>query len=996
LLSRFGALWLLLVSCFFFSCDLFLNKPDGDLTRVIDEAVAWSNADSVNVRIGVIPGSVSLISSDSALQGQKVGYAFSVSVTENPEWAFLGWDAVREADLSSYQAGNRGLAANAAAYASIADVLDSGGNKTGAASVTAHTSEPFYLVPWCVERPKVTDHNMKGFTDRQVTNYPIQLWFNRSLDPDTVNFDTFVLSAQTNQGYSGTALQGLGFTSYYEEPEINGSIVTIRRKIRDPSLEPDFKRLNITLTLKKDAVRDTEGIYMGKSGDVTELRYGVGTENYSKRPEVLDIAGALATDGEFITGIDTYLVKDEAGTYVVYLLLDKGELDSSIDPDFTELDTIRVTEKNLSSQNERDYPYFIYSGFEDSSRYANLVDKYKIAHSNKEPYILRHEIVSRVDGEIQIAVQPTDTLGNRYTFDELEDAAEIVTVVLDTTPPGQVSIGSSYDAGAKTLTLEWTNPSALDLEEVSLAWTKDGVTQSVPGTIPQTFDAPVSLGFSPIEEGTVCDFTVTVVDTVGNKSQSHMRITVDTSDRSPPGSVTGLGVSYNGASKTISLGWTNPGDTDLQEARIAWGVKDQEQSTVVVPATPGTSGSRELILSAGDIQTTKTYAFSVLTADNAGNVSNGVTKKITLAGAPAGLTVSGAAAASITLSWNLVSGAGGYRVYRSSAAAGPYILAGTSQAPSYTIGGLSPGTRYYFKVSGLIDSVEGSHSEYIYGIPLPSAPAGIRAEALSSTSIEVSWDEVTGALEYRLYRSTAPDSGYILLAGNLTAPEHTDIGLSPGTTYYYKVSVKTSGGESDLAAYAQATTAPSAPNVPVAPTGLAVTGQTSSSITLSWNTVTGAASYKVYRSSSETGTYTQTGSPVTNTSFTNTGLFAGTTYYYKVSAVNAGGESSLSASVSGTTPGTSAITLTIDQGQGLFSQGSFTVSKAGSPQTQTVTVTGTGYSNPRWFVDGNQKATGDSITIEAADYTVGGHSLSLWVEMGGVPWSKEIDFTVTN
>ena len=75
--------------------------------------------------------------------------------------------------------------------------------------------------------------------------------------------------------------------------------------------------------------------------------------------------------------------------------------------------------------------------------------------------------------------------------------------------------------------------------------------------------------------------------------------------------------------------------------------------------------------------------------------------------------------------------------------------------------------------------------------------------------------------------------------------------------------------------------------------------------------------------------------------------------------------------------GTSAITLTIDQGQGTFSQGSFPISKPGG--SQTVTVTGAGYSNPRWFVDGSQKATGNSITIEAADYTVGGHSLSLWV-----------------
>jgi hypothetical protein len=95
------------------------------------------------------------------------------------------------------------------------------------------------------------------------------------------------------------------------------------------------------------------------------------------------------------------------------------------------------------------------------------------------------------------------------------------------------------------------------------------------------------------------------------------------------------------------------------------------------------------------------------------------------------------------------------------------------------------------------------------------------------------------------------------------------------------------------------------------------------------------------------------------------------------------------------------ITLTItDQGNGLFSQGTFTVSKTGTggySTTQTVTlITGAGYTNPRWFVDGVEKgpANSNSITIDALDYLPGGHSLSLWAEKDGVPWSKDINFSV--
>jgi hypothetical protein len=91
------------------------------------------------------------------------------------------------------------------------------------------------------------------------------------------------------------------------------------------------------------------------------------------------------------------------------------------------------------------------------------------------------------------------------------------------------------------------------------------------------------------------------------------------------------------------------------------------------------------------------------------------------------------------------------------------------------------------------------------------------------------------------------------------------------------------------------------------------------------------------------------------------------------------------------------ITLTInDEGTGAFSQDSFSISKASNGE-QIVTLTGSGeYSSPTWLVDGVQKGTDNSITLKAADYAKGGHSLTLMVEKGGVPWSKELAFTVTD
>jgi titin len=89
--------------------------------------------------------------------------------------------------------------------------------------------------------------------------------------------------------------------------------------------------------------------------------------------------------------------------------------------------------------------------------------------------------------------------------------------------------------------------------------------------------------------------------------------------------------------------------------------------------------------------------------------------------------------------------------------------------------------------------------------------------------------------------------------------------------------------------------------LPNAPTGLSVGGATDSSLTLSWtdnsNNETG---FRIYRSGSQSGTYTQIAT-TSATSYTNAGLSSETTYWYKVSAYNDAGESAQTAPASGTT-----------------------------------------------------------------------------------------------
>jgi pimeloyl-ACP methyl ester carboxylesterase len=89
---------------------------------------------------------------------------------------------------------------------------------------------------------------------------------------------------------------------------------------------------------------------------------------------------------------------------------------------------------------------------------------------------------------------------------------------------------------------------------------------------------------------------------------------------------------------------------------------------------------------------------------------------------------------------------------------------------------------------------------------------------------------------------------------------------------------------------------------PATPSLYSVTASSSSQINLSWQNVSNESGYYIYRSTSSGGTYSHIVTLGANsTSYSNTGLSANTTYYYKVRAYNSTGTSSYSSYKSATT-----------------------------------------------------------------------------------------------
>ena len=152
-----------------------------------------------------------------------------------------------------------------------------------------------------------------------------------------------------------------------------------------------------------------------------------------------------------------------------------------------------------------------------------------------------------------------------------------------------------------------------------------------------------------------------------------------------------------------------------------------------------------------------------------------------------------------------------------------------------------------------------------------------------------------------MLRSTTSGGPYTVISapGAVTGTTYTDTNVVNGTSYYYVVTASNSLGDSGPSNEANATpTAP--PSAPPAPTNLNATGG-NQQVSLTWSTSTGATSYNVKRSTTSGTGYTTIATGVTTNAYTNTGLANGTTYYYVVSAVNAGGESPNSAEKSATT-----------------------------------------------------------------------------------------------
>lgn len=233
----------------------------------------------------------------------------------------------------------------------------------------------------------------------------------------------------------------------------------------------------------------------------------------------------------------------------------------------------------------------------------------------------------------------------------------------------------------------------------------------------------------------------------------------------------------------------------------------------------------------------------------------------------------------VVLTWSKVSGASAYKVYRrivnsdGSYGAWSRIMTGKN-VTTFTDAAknIKSGKKYQYAVRAYSGSSDGVtvYATLNY-LTMPTAKV-----SAAYTGVKISWSSVTGASKYRIYRKVKGENSWTKLTDAASSKtSYTDTKAPGNKTIYYMVKAvaadgSTSSGKTVSLTYIKA------PAAKVA--------NTSSGVKVSWNKVSGAKQYIIYRKNSNGG-WTKLAT-TTSASYTDKTVKNNKTYTYTVRAYN--------------------------------------------------------------------------------------------------------------
>jgi len=247
-----------------------------------------------------------------------------------------------------------------------------------------------------------------------------------------------------------------------------------------------------------------------------------------------------------------------------------------------------------------------------------------------------------------------------------------------------------------------------------------------------------------------------------------------------------------------------------------------------------------------------------------------------------------------TLSWQASVDADQYDVYLGTDTTFATPVSADQTPTSYAYSGEAYNTTYHWKVvaknsNGQVTASSAPWSFITHGPPpgvfsMLSPPDGATGRPLSGM---FSWSLSPNAVNYDVYLDLV-NPPVVRVDSNVTDTSYSYHGLSPGSTYHWKVVAKNPYGAASNTV-SNFTTA----NVPLPPSDAVPATITSNSLQFTWtDNASDENGYRIYRSLSAGGPFAQAGSdlPANSVSFADTGLQVNQRYFYRITPFNDQGE----------------------------------------------------------------------------------------------------------
>ena len=245
----------------------------------------------------------------------------------------------------------------------------------------------------------------------------------------------------------------------------------------------------------------------------------------------------------------------------------------------------------------------------------------------------------------------------------------------------------------------------------------------------------------------------------------------------------------------------------------------------------------------------------------------------------------------VSLAWDSVNGADGYRIYRYNSDSDSYEELDTVGADrtSYEVTGLASACEYRFKIRASktmnANTYWGEYSEKVVAVTKPDKVAELSARTLGASEIELTWKKSSHVTGYQIYRLDGQTGKYVKIATveESMPASYTDCKLSAATEYSYKVrAYKKFEGTSYYGSFSNVKSQVTKPDK----VQRLKASTKASAVTLKWAASENVTGYQIYRLNTKTKKYEKiaTINGADKITYKNKSLKKGKTYRYKIRA----------------------------------------------------------------------------------------------------------------